>query len=72
MTFSYYSNLHKGSRRILSAFMILVAGQLYFHEGQVTSQVTRLNPLYLVCVGQHLMHQEVSLNPRTLLCVTAS
>lgn len=52
--------------------MILVSGQFYFHERHVTSQATRLNPLYLVCVGQHLMHQEVSLNPRTLLCVIAS
>lgn len=72
MTFSYYSDLHKGSRRILPVFMILVAGQLYFHEGERISQVSRLNPLYLVCVGQHLMHQEVSLNPRTLLCVIVS
>lgn len=72
MTFSYNSNLHKGSRRILSAFMILVVGQLYFHEGKITSQAARPNPLYLVCVGQHLMHQEVSLNPRILLCVIAS
>lgn len=72
MSFFYYSNLHKESRRILSALMILVAGQLYFHEGQVTSQAARLTPLYLVCVGQHRMHQEVSLNPRTLLCVTVS
>lgn len=72
MAFSYYSNLHKGSRRILSAFIFLVAGQLCFHEVQITSQASKLNPLYLVCVGQHLMHHEVSLNPRTLLCVIAS
>lgn len=52
--------------------LILEAGQLYLHEGQVTSQATRLTQLYLVRVGQHRMHQEVSLSPRTLLRDIAS
>lgn len=52
--------------------MILEAGQLYLREGQVTSQAARLNQLYLVCVGQQRMHQEISLSPRTLFHDIAS
>jgi len=52
--------------------MILEAGQLYLCEAQVTSEATRLTQLYLVCVGQHHRHQEVSLSPRMLLCDIAS